>query len=131
MASYEEINPLLRAISLAKSSAKQSLQKECRSYMKKTYENRYKSAERDFNVVREITDYYTGKRIETASDGHNCSALMQHIRGIYDNCAFNLRKLDSENAGNNWKRKYYTERMDIAYSDMNTIKSLEEKYFKD
>ena len=130
MASYNESNPLLRAISLVKSAAKQSLSKECYSFMKKTYENRYRSAERDFNTVREITDFYAGKRIDTCSEGHNCTALMQHIRGVYDNCAFALRKLDTENTSNTWKRKYYTERMETAKSDMNTIKELEEKYFK-
>ena len=130
MASYNESNPLLHAISLVKSNAKQSLSKECSSFMKKTYENRYKSAERDFNTVREITDFYTGKRIDTCSEGHNCTALMQHIRSVYDNCAFAIRKLDSEKTGNTWKRKYYTERMEIAKNDMNTIKILEEKYFK-
>ena len=130
MASYYESNPLLSAISSVKSFAKKSLSKEPSSYMKKTYENRYKSAERDFNTVREITDFYTGKRIDICSEGHNCTALMQHIRGVYDNCAFALRKLDSEKVGNTWKRKYYTERMEIARSDMKTIRELEEKYFK-
>ena len=120
-------NPLLKAISVAKSNAKQKLATSV-GYAKKSYELRYHAAEKDYEIVRKIMDSYTTRRIGNTEDNPTYSPLVRHMRNVKDTTADKLRKLDP--ADRSWKYKYYTERYVNTVYDLSIIEALEIKYCK-
>ena len=60
-------NPLLKAISNAKANAKQKIATST-GFAKKSYELRYRTAEKDYEIVRKIMDSYTTRRIGNAEE---------------------------------------------------------------